>query len=149
METYQTFQDETNSAMLPFVMSELTSLVMKKKALAFDDALHYIYSSRLYRSLLDENTKQWYSSTLLLFEELEREKTEAKRKQNDEKKILLFKVFCIENFRESKKMGAEEALLLFSKHKVFDFLEDTFEMLHTQDSEYIIDTITTYIKKRR
>lgn len=74
METYQTFQDETNSAMLPFVMSELTSLVMKKKALAFDDALHYIYSSRLYRSLLDENTKQWYSSTLLLFEELEREK---------------------------------------------------------------------------
>lgn len=46
-------------------------------------------------------------------------------------------------------MGAEEALLLFSKHKVFDFLEDTFEMLHTQDSEYIIDTITTYIKKRR
>ena len=86
---------------------------------------------------------------LSLYETLEKEKTEEKRKQNDEKKILLFKVFCIENFREFKKMGAEEALLLFSKHKVFDFLEDTFEMLHTQDSEYIIDTITTYIKKRK
>lgn len=130
-------------------MSELAELVMKKKALPLNDALHYIYSSRLYRSLLDENAKQWYSSTLVLFEELEKEKTEEKQKQNNEKKILLFKVFCIENFREAKKMGAEEVLLLFSNHKVFDFLDETFELLHTQDAAYIIDTITTYIKNRR
>lgn len=141
--------NQIDSSMVPFVMSELAELVMKKKALPLNDALHYIYSSRLYRSLLDKNAKQWYSSTLVLFEELEKEKTEEKQKQNNEKKILLFKVFCIENFREAKKMGAEEVLLLFSNHKVFDFLDETFELLHTQDAAYIIDTITTYIKNRR
>lgn len=113
MNTPSISNNQIGSSMLPFVMSELTSLVMKKKALAFDDALHYIYSSRLYRSLLDENTKQWYSSTLLLFEELEREKTEEKRKQNDEKKILLFKVFCIENFREFKRWEQKKPCCYF------------------------------------
>ena len=29
-----------------------------------EDALYYIYSSNLYKALLDENTKLWYSSTL-------------------------------------------------------------------------------------
>lgn len=58
-------------AMLPFVMRELVELVMKKKALPLADALYYIYSSRLYASLLDESTKQWYSSTLSLYEQLE------------------------------------------------------------------------------
>ena len=38
---------------------------------------------------------------------------------------------------------------LFLEYQVFDFLERTFEMLHTQDTDYIIDTITTYIDKKR
>ena len=59
-------------SMLPFVMRELAELVMRKKALPLENALHYIYTSRLYKSLLDEDTKQWYSSTLSLFETLEK-----------------------------------------------------------------------------
>ena len=51
--------------MLPFVMRELVELVMKKKALPLGDALYYIYSSKLYKSLLDKSTKLWYSSCLL------------------------------------------------------------------------------------
>ena len=73
-----------------------------------------------------------------------------KQKKNDgDTKILLFKMFCIENYREEKKQSAEETLLLFSDYGVFDFLDETFEMLHTQDPEYILDTITTYINKRK
>ena len=45
--------------------------------------------------------------------------------------------------------SAEETLLLFSDYGVFDFLEETFEMLDTHDPEYILDTITTYINKRK
>ena len=99
--------------------------------------------------MLDKSTKLWYSSTLSLYETLEKEKTEEKRRYNGDTKILLFKMFCIENYRVEKKQSAEETLLLFSDYGVFDFLDETFEMLHTQDPEYILDTITTYINKRK
>lgn len=149
MEIAHKTQGKLNLTMLPFVMKELVELVMKKKALPLGDALYYIYSSTLYKSLLDESTKQWYSSTLSLYDTLEKEKIEEKRQQNDNAKILLFKMFCIENYKVAKNKNAEETLLLFSNHGVFDFLDKTFEMLHTQDTEYIIDTITTYINKKK
>ncbi|WP_298551003.1 DUF3791 domain-containing protein [uncultured Parabacteroides sp.] len=145
----ETNQGGLDSAMLPFVMRELVELVMKKKVLSLEDALYYIYSSKLYKLLSDEKTKLWYSSTLSLYDTLEKEKTEEKRQQNDDTKVLLFKMFCIENYREAKKRSAAETLLLFSKYKVFDFLDENFEMLHTQDTEYILDTITTYIHKKK
>ena len=130
METNQTYQNELGSAMLPFVMRELVDTVMKRKTLPLEDALYYIYSSNLYKALLDENTKLWYSSTLSLYEALEKEKTEQKKVQKDNPK------------------SAKETLLLFSNHGVFEFLYENFEMLHTQDTEYILDTIITYINKK-
>jgi len=144
----ETNQDKLGSAMLPFVMREFVDMVMKRKALPLEDALYYIYSSRLYQSLLDENTKWWYSSTLSLYEALEKEKTAQKKARNNTAEILLFKMFCIENYRETKRISAAETLSLFSQHHVFEFLHDNFEMLHTQDTAYIVDTITTYIHKK-
>ena len=149
METNQTYQNELGSAMLPFVMRELVDTVMKRKTLPLEDALYYIYSSNLYKALLDENTKLWYSSTLSLYEALEKEKTEQKKVQKDNPKILLFQMFCAENYRETKNISAKETLLLFSNHGVFEFLYENFEMLHTQDTEYILDTIITYINKNK
>jgi len=58
-------------------------------------------------------------------------------------------MFCIENYREEKKQSAEETLLLFLDYGLFDFLDETFEMFHTQDTEYLLDTIATYINKRK
>lgn len=102
MEITHKNQGELDSTMLPFVMRELVELVMKKKALPLGDALYYIYSSKLYKSLLDKSTKLWYSSTLSLYETLEKEKTEEKRRYNGDTKILLFKMFCIENYRRKR-----------------------------------------------
>lgn len=148
METNQTYRNGLGPAMLPFVMRELVDTVMKRKTLPLEDALYYIYSSDLYKALLDENTKLWYSSTLSLYEALEKEKTERKRIGKDNPKILLFQMFCAENYREARNISAQETLLLFSGHGVFKFLHDNFEMLHTQDTEYILDTVTTYIHKK-
>lgn len=135
--------------MIPFVMRELVDMVMKKKALPLGDALYYILSSKLYKALLDENTKLWYSSTLSLYTALEKEKMEEKRLPNGDEKRLLFKMFCLENYKNAKNLSAVETLVLFSNHGVFEFLNETFEMLHTQDADYIVDTLTTYIKKKR
>ena len=79
---------------------------------------------------------------------MEKEKIEQRKAQDDDSRVLLFKMFCMENYRETKKKSAEETLLLFSNYGVFEFLNDNFEMLHTQDTEYILDTITTYISKK-
>ncbi len=135
--------------MLPFVMKELVAMVMKKKALPFEDALYYIYSSELYARLLDEETKTWYLSTPSLYEMLEKQKADERNSQEDNKKVMLFKMFCIENYKEAEKLSAKEALLLFSEYAVFSFLDETFEMLHTQDVDYIVDTIKVYIKKQK
>ena len=148
METNQTYQNELGSAMLPFVMRELVDTVMKRKALPLEDALYYIYSSNLYKVLLDENAKLWYSSTLSLYEMLKKEKTKQKKVQKNNQKILLFQMFCAENYRKAKNISAKETLLLFSNHGIFEFLHDNFELLHTQDTEYIVDTIVTYINKK-
>lgn len=99
----QNDQNQLGYAMLPFVMRELVNMVMKKKTLPLRDALYYVYSSQLYKFLLDLNTKLWYSSTLSLYEALEKEKTEQRKAQGDDPKILLFKMFCIENYREAKR----------------------------------------------
>ena len=149
METSQNHQGELERAMLPFVMRELVDMVMKKKALPMEDALYHIYSSRLYQSLSDERVKLWYLSTPLLYETLEKEKAKGRQAQSNDANILLFKMFCIENFKESQNLSAEEALLLFSRYRVFDFLTENFEMLHTQDIDYIVDTIKTYINKKK
>ena len=95
METNQTYQNELGSAMLPFVMRELVDTVMKRKTLPLEDALYYIYSSNLYKALLDENTKLWYSSTLSLYEALEKEKTETEESTKGQSKDIAFSnVLC-------------------------------------------------------
>lgn len=141
--------DNLGFDMLPFVMKELVAMVMKKKALPLEDALYYVYSSELYNKLLDEEAKLWYLSTLSIYDLLEKEKADERGLQDGDIKVVLFKVFCIENYRAVEKLSAKEALLLFSDYEVFSFLDETFEVLHTQDVDYILDTIATYIKKRK
>lgn len=135
--------------MLPFVMKELVAMVMKKKTLPLEDALYYVYSSKLYDTLLDEEAKLWYLSTPSLYDMLEKEKTDKRISQGMDMKVLLFKMFCLENYRAVEKLPAKNALLLFSEYDVFSFLDETFEVLHTQDIDYILDTVATYIKNKK
>lgn len=133
---------------LPIIIKDLVSMVKKKKTLPLEDALFYIYSSNLYKNLLDEKTKSWYLSTISLYDLLEKEKAE-KRDSQEEEKVLLFKAFCVENFKLKENLSAEEVLLLFSKQGIFLFLEEAFDMLHTQDKDYILDSISKLIKLKK
>lgn len=76
-------QGQLEQSMLPFVMRELLALVMKKKHLPMEEALYYIYSSRLYKLLLRPQAKMWYSSTLSLYEDLEKEKSKLRHSQDN------------------------------------------------------------------
>ena len=137
-----------NLSISPFIMKDLVGMVMKKKSLPFEDALHYIVSSRVYENLMNEKTKTWYLSSAALYDMLEEEKSKL-RPQTIDNKVLLFQMYCMENYKAEKKLTPNETLELFSKYHVYEFLENTYEMLHTQDREYIIDSISTYIKKKK
>lgn len=64
----------TFEAILPLKIQDLISLINKNKNLNFNEALHYLYNSKLYEKLSEEESKLWHLSTAKLFLMLEDEK---------------------------------------------------------------------------
>jgi len=133
------------TAIMPFKLQQLVELIMEKKQFGVEDAFHYLYTSDCYQLLLQEDTKLWYMSALGIYEMLEEEK---KAEKSDDRKLLLFFAFCLEKYKIVSKLSAEETLLIFRKFRVFDYLQDSFEMLHTQGESYIVNEIDLFIKTR-
>jgi hypothetical protein len=59
-------------------VQDLVSLIIECKSLAFEDALQYLYESKLYAALTDEGTKLWHLSTEKLFDMLKTEEETGK-----------------------------------------------------------------------
>ena len=55
-------------------ISDITALVMERKAFDFEMAIEYLYKSGLYRLLIQENSKLWHLSSEKLFDMLVDEK---------------------------------------------------------------------------
>ena len=137
------------NAILPFKLQQFVAYIMEKKIFSLRDALCYLYSTELYGKLMDSSAKMWYLSTLTLYDMLEKEKTELKEQESKDPAVLLFQIFCLENYKEEKLLSAEETLSLFIEYNVFDYLQQVFEMLHTQSREYIVSEVATYIRNRK
>ena len=137
------------NAILPFKLQHFVAYIMEKKRFSLRDALCYLYSTELYGKLMDSSAKMWYLSTLTLYDMLEKEKTELKEQESKDPAVLLFQIFCLENYKEEKLLSAEETLSLFIEYNVFDYLQQVFEMLHTQSREYIVSEVATYIRNRK
>ena len=61
----------------PFVelkIHDIISLAIDRENLKFEDALEYLYGTKLYEALIDERTKLWHLSAEKLFEILTYEK---------------------------------------------------------------------------
>ena len=59
---------------LELKIQDILSLILERERLNFEDALLYIYQSKLYAGLIDESTKLWHLSTVKLFDMLHEEK---------------------------------------------------------------------------
>ena len=136
-------------AILPIKINELVGLVSEHKKLDSTDALSYLYSSQFYKQLLNPETKWWYMSGLILYRELEKEKKKAVLKDKTLSKEHLFTVFCAENYKAAKLLEATEVHALFQKLDVYPFLIKNFDVLHSQDENYILEEIEIYIKNRQ
>lgn len=60
-----------------------------------------------------------------------------------------FSVFCIENVASKLGISRDEAyqLLIKNKNMLDEYVIPNYEMLHTQDKEYIVDDIIDYMKE--
>ena len=136
---------DIETAIMPFKVQQLVEIIIEKKQLSYEDAFDYLYSSDCYKLLLQEDAKLWYMSGLNIFELLE----EEKKAKSANPEILLFFAFCLEKYKNFAGISAEETLFIFRKHRVFDYLCEGFDVLHTQGEMYIVNEIDLFIKTRQ
>ncbi len=68
------------------------------------------------------------------------------RKTHD---IAYFLSFCIENYKNVKGIDGKEAMQIFLKYNVLEYLNDHFEVLHTQSKQWILEDIDEFIELRK
>jgi len=62
---------------------------------------------------------------------------------------LDFLVYCIENYKNTYGFKGKETIDLFNRFNVLEYIETSYEALHTTGKEYIIDDINGYIDARK
>jgi hypothetical protein len=139
----------TGKSILTFKLQQLIGTIVEKKGMGVEDALEYLYSSKLYEKLSTDSPYLWRLSAANLYDLLKTEKRKTKHAQNVSSPVLLFLAFCIENYKEHKQTDATETLFLFRKYGVIDYLIAGFDVLHTQGREYIMSDIDRYIENRK
>jgi len=61
---------------------------------------------------------------------------------------LFFITFCIEQYKKIKGLSGADTEKLFSKRGVTDYLNDNYDVLHTQDAKWILEEIDEFLKEK-
>ena len=64
------------------------------------------------------------------------------------KKINDFVVFCMEIYKAEKNISGKEVYELFEKYGVLKYLQDGYDMLHTQGDSWLINDIDKFLEIR-
>ena len=65
-----------------------------------------------------------------------------------EKKINDFVVFCLEIYKAENRLTGKEVYDLFEKYKVLNYLQEGYDVLHTQGDKWLINDINEFLKIR-
>lgn len=60
-----------------------------------------------------------------------------------------FLSFCIEQYKNERNLSGCEAMQQLSSYGVLEYLEDNFEVLHTQSRQWIMEDIHEFINLRK
>ena len=61
--------------------------------------------------------------------------------------IAYFISFCIEQYMNENGIGEDEVMNTFSEYHVLDYLNEHYEVLHTQSRQWLIAEIDDIINK--
>jgi hypothetical protein len=62
---------------------------------------------------------------------------------------LEFKTYYFEAYKNKYGLKGKECLNIFEKYKVFEYLNQFYDVLHTVSKEYVLEDIEIYIKARQ
>lgn len=63
--------------------------------------------------------------------------------------IAYFLSFCIEQYKAAKGLTGEEAMRQLSEYEVLDYLNENYDVLHTQSRQWLLEDIDEFINIRR
>lgn len=63
--------------------------------------------------------------------------------------IAYFLSFCIEQYKNAKGLSGMKAMEKLSRFGVLDYLEENYEVLHTQSRQWLMEEIDDFIEKRK
>jgi hypothetical protein len=69
--------------------------------------------------------------------------------ENKQLDIAYFISFCIEQYKNAKGFTGEQAMSVLANYGVLDYLEEHFEVLHTQSHQWILEDIDEFIRLRK
>lgn len=61
--------------------------------------------------------------------------------------IAYFISFCIEQYMNEKNINEDEVMSIFSENNILDYLNEHYEVLHTQSRQWLIAEIDEIINK--
>lgn len=63
--------------------------------------------------------------------------------------VAYFLAFCIEQYKNAKGMTGEQTVQMLDKYGVLGYLEEFYDVLHTQSHQWILEDIDEFIKVRK
>ena len=59
-----------------------------------------------------------------------------------------FVVYCIEEYRNAKKLTGRQVITVFEKYRIYDFIEKSYDALHTYSGDEIVWNISEYVRHK-
>lgn len=63
--------------------------------------------------------------------------------------IALFISFCIEQYKTAKGLTGEKAMRILSHYGVLDYLNEFYDVLHTQGGQWLLADMDEFIANRK
>lgn len=63
--------------------------------------------------------------------------------------IAYFLSFCIEQYGKKYQLSGDEVVSLFDQYEILPYLEENFEVLHTQGYQWLMEEIDELIRTRK
>ena len=69
--------------------------------------------------------------------------------EKEQQDIAYFISFCIEQYKNAKGLTGEQAVKQLDQYGVLEYLEESYEPIHTQGYQWILEDIDEFINIRK
>ena len=68
---------------------------------------------------------------------------------SEQKRISYFVSFCVEQYKNAKHLTGNQAFEELNRYGVLDYLAESYEILHTQSYQWILEDMEEFINIRK